>query len=173
MSSFVFEAVKNNDVKALKKALKKQVSAENLSGALRNASEKGQIKQIKYLLDAGANDAWAIAAAASFASVDAVRLLYERIGGNLNAALIGAAAHGRSETIRFLLTTPADALDEALADAALRGYSDVVVLLLEKGANPQAKVYGGQTAIELALMRGHQNVAEILEKDMAVVLQKS
>lgn len=159
--SLLFEAVKNNDLKALKQALKVPCSAEDLAGALRNASEKGQVKQVKCLLSAGACDEWAIAAAASFGSVETVKLLYKRIGGNLNAALIGAAAHGRLETTRFLLTTPADALDEALADATLRQYPEIVRLLLEKGADPFAKVYGGLTAAELALKTGNREIARL------------
>jgi len=159
--SLLFEAVKNNDLKTLKQALKESWPAEDLAGALRNASEKGRIKQVKCLLSAGAYDEWAIVAAASFASVETVKLLYKRIGGDLNAALIGAAAHGRLETIRFLLTTPADSLDEALADAVLRKYPEIVKLLLNKGANPFAKVYGGQTATELALRNGDREMIRL------------
>jgi len=158
---FLYEAVKNNDLKALKNVLKEPCSADELAGALRNASEKGQVKQVKCLLSAGARDDWAIVAAASFASIETVRLLYKRIGGNLNAALIGAAAHGRLETTRFLLTTPADSLNEALADAALRGYTEIVRLLLKKGANPFASVYDGQTAAEIALKRNDKELTDL------------
>ena len=56
--SLIFEAVRNNDFKALKKALKKNPSADSLAGALRNASEKDHIKQVKCLIDAGARDDW-------------------------------------------------------------------------------------------------------------------
>lgn len=163
--SLIFEAIKNNDLKALKKALKENPSADDLAGALRNASEKDYIKQVKCLLNAGARDDWAIVAASSFASIKTVRLLYDRIGGDLNAALIGAAAHGRLEATRFLLTMPVDVVDEALADAALRGYRDIVELLLEKGANPWAEVYGGHTAAELALSRGHDDISALFEKN--------
>lgn len=163
--SLLYEAVKNNDLKALKEALKSNPSADELAGALKNAAEKGQDKQVGCLLDAGVNDRWAIAAAASFAPVKTVRLIYKRIGGDLNAALIGASAHGRVETVRFLLTTSADSLNEALADAALRGFSEIVRMLLKKGANPCAPVYGNQTALELAVKYGHKDIVRMLKKE--------
>lgn len=162
--SVLFEAVKNNDLSGLKEILKESWTSDDLAGALRNAAEKGQNGQVKCLLSAGARDDWAIAAAASFAPVKTVRLLYKRCGGDLNAALIGAAAHGRTETIRFLLTTPADTLNEALADAAMRGHKDIVVLLLEKGADPFVEVYGGQTAADLAAKRGHTDIVALFER---------
>ncbi|MBO4519674.1 MAG: hypothetical protein J5787_00540 [Alphaproteobacteria bacterium] len=161
--SLLYEAVKNDDLRALKKALKEPCPADELAGALRNASEKGQIRQIKCLLSAGAHDDWAIAAAASFASVETVKLLYKRIGGDLNAALIGAAAHGRLETTRFLLTTPASTLNEALADAVLRKYHAIVGLLLEKGADPFAPVYGGQTAAGIAERKGDRELEALFD----------
>ena len=159
--SLLFEAVKNNDLKALKQALKEPCSADDLAGALRNASEKGQLKQVKCLLSAGARDEWAIAAAASFASPETVKLLYKRIGGDLNAALIGAAAHGQLETTRFLLTTSANSLNEALADAVLRKYHAIAKLLLEKGANPFAPVYGGQTAVSIAAKKEDKELIDL------------
>lgn len=160
--SLLFEAVKNNDLKALKRALKESCSPDDLAGALRNASELGRIKLVRYLLKAGAHDDWAIVAAASFASDVVVRLLYQNGGGNLNAALIGAAAHGQVKNVLFLLETPADSLNEALADAALRGYLETVRVLLNKGADPFAPVYGGQTAVDLALKRGHRKIADLI-----------
>lgn len=162
--SELYKAVRDNDLPALKLALTGKWPADELAGALRNAAEKGQVKQIEALLNAGARDDWAIAAAASFAPVETVRFLYEKAGGNLNAALIGAAAHGRTETTRFLLTLPVASLNEALADAALRGYRDIVLMLLEKGADPLAEVYGGQTAVELAAKRGYPEITALLER---------
>ena len=164
--SLLFEAVKNNDLKALKQALKEPCSADDLAGALRNASERGQAKQVKCLLSAGARDDWAIAAAASFASVETVKLLYKQVGGNLNAALIGAAAHGRLETTRFLLTTPANSLNEALADAVLRNYYAIAELLLEKGADPFAPVYGGQTAAGIAEKKRDENLTALFRSPL-------
>ena len=138
----VFEAVKNNDLKTLKEALKHDNSDEDLRGALRNAAELGLLPLVKCLVRAGVRDDWAVVAAASFASVKVVRYLCRCCGGNLNAALIGAAAHGRAENARFLLTAGAETFDEALADAVLRGYDDIAKLLLKRGADPFAPAAG-------------------------------
>lgn len=162
--SVLFKAVKDNNLNLLKQALAENPDADDLAGALRNAAETGRNELVECLLDAGARNDWAIVAAASFAQVETVRLLYGRGGGQLNAALIGAAAHGRTETVRFLLTTPADSLDEALADAALRGYLEIAALLLEKGADPRAAVYGDQTARDLALKNDRSEIIDLFRR---------
>lgn len=160
----VFEAVKNNDLKALKKALKHNNSDENLKGALRNAAELGFLPLVKCLAQAGVRDDWAVVSAASFASVKVVRYLCRRCGGNLNAALIGAAAHGRADNVRFLLAAGAETLDEALADAVLRGYDDIAELLLKRGADPFAPVYGGRTAAQMAAGRQDKALLSLFEQ---------
>ncbi|MBR1777564.1 MAG: ankyrin repeat domain-containing protein [Alphaproteobacteria bacterium] len=165
--SLLFEAIKNNDLRSLEKALKGACSSDDLAVALRNTSEQGQIKLVRRLLKAGARDEWAIVAAASFAPLGTVRLLYRRIGGNLNAALIGAAAHGRLETVRFLLTLPTETLNEALADAVLRGYSETAALLLKKGADPLAPVYNYQTAMEIAVKKERREIIDLMKKTIS------
>ena len=148
--SLLFEAVSNNDLKALKRALKEKNTSDELKGALKNAAEQGFLSLVKCLVHNGVRDDWAIVAAASFGSKTVVRFLYKECKGNLNAALIGAAAHGRLENVSFLLTTEADSLNEALADAVLRKQNKIVRLLLKKGADPFARVYGEQTAVQMA-----------------------
>lgn len=160
----VFEAVKNNDLKTLKEALKHDNSDEDLRGALRNAAELGLLPLVKCLVRAGVRDDWAVVTAASFASVKVVRYLCRCCGGNLNAALIGAAAHGRAENARFLLTAGAETFDEALADAVLRGYDDIAKLLLKRGADPFAPVYGGRTAAQMAAGRADKTLLSLFEQ---------
>lgn len=162
--SLVFEAVKNNDLKALKKALKRNNSDEELKGALRNAAELGLLPLVKCLVRAGVRDDWAVVSAASFASVKVVRYLCRFCGGNLNAALIGAAAHGRADNARYLSAAGAKTLDEALADAVLRGYDDIAELLLKRGADPFAPVYGGRTAAQMAAVRADKTLLSLFEQ---------
>lgn len=162
--SLIFEAVKNNDLPALKRALKHDNSVEDLKGALRNAAELGLLPLVKCLVRAGARDDWAVVSASSFASVRTVRYLCRRCGGDLNAALIGAAAHGRADNVRFLLSAGAKTLDEALADAVLRGYDDIAKLLLKRGADPFAPVYGGRTAVQMAAGRADKTLFSLFEQ---------
>lgn len=159
----VFEAVKNNDLDALKRAIP-GADAAVLNGALRNAAELGLLPLVECLVRGGARDGWAIVAAASFGTAATVRYLYEQIGGDVDAALIGAAAHGKEENVRFLLTTRARTRNEALADAVLRGYGEIAILLLDAGADPFAPVYGGQTAASIARKKGRDALAALFEK---------
>lgn len=159
----VFEAVKNNDLDALRRAIPDAKPAD-LAGALRNAAELGRLPLVECLVQGGARDDWAIVAAASFGTAATVRYLYERVGGDVDAALIGAAAHGKEESARFLLTTPARTRDEALADAVLRGYEKIATLLLDAGADPFAPVYGGRTAAAIAREKGRDGLAALFEK---------
>ena len=159
----VFEAVKNNDLDALRRAIPDAKPAD-LAGALRNAAELGRLPLVECLVQGGARDDWAIVAAASFGTAATVRYLYERVGGDVDAALIGAAAHGKEESARFLLTTPARTRDEALADAVLCGYEKIAVLLLDAGADPFAPVYGGRTAAAIAREKGRDGLAALFEK---------
>lgn len=160
--SGVFEAVKNNDLDALRSAVP-DANPADLAGALRNAAELGRLPLVDCLVQSGARDDWAIVAAASFGTVTTVRYLYEHVGGDVDAALIGAAAHGKEENTRFLLTTPARTRNEALADAVLRGYEKIAVLLLDAGADPFATVYGGRTAASIAREKGRDVVAALFE----------
>ena len=162
--SLIFKAVKDNDLKALKQALKECRSNEDLSGALRNAAELGRLDLVKCFVAAGVCDDWAVVSAASFASLKVVRFLCHRCAGNLDAALIGAAAHGRSENVRFLLKAGAKSLNEALADAVLRGYDDTAKILLKHGADPFTAVYGGRTAAQMAAERADKTMLSLFEK---------
>ncbi len=158
----VFEAVKNNDLDALRRAIP-DANPADLAGALRNAAELGRLPLVECLVQSGARDDWAVVAAASFGTAATVRYLYEHIGGDVDAALIGAAAHGKEESARFLLTTPARTRDEALADAVLRGYEKIAVLLLDAGADPFASVYGGRTAVSIAREKGRDGLVTLFE----------
>lgn len=162
--SQIFEAIRNNDLKALRLALKQNPAAEDLKGALVNAAERGYLPLIKCLVQAGARDDWAIVSAASFSSVKAVRYLYRYCGGNLDAALIGAAAHGRSDNVRFLSALGPKTFDEALADAVLRGYDDIAKVLLKCGADPFALVYCGRTAAQMAADRADKALLKLFEQ---------
>ncbi len=158
----VFQAVKNNDLKMLKKILKeKNTSAPDLKGALNNAAELGLLPLVKNFVRAGVKDDWAIVVASAFAPKKVVRYLYKNIGGDLDAALIAAAAHGRSDNVRFLLKTQATSLNEALLDAALKGYKDIVLLLMKKGANPYSAVFNTKTAFEIVSQKGRKDMLDL------------
>ncbi len=162
--SLLFEAIRNNDLTALRLALKRNTDAEDLKGALVNAAERGFLPLIKCLVQAGVRDDWAIVSAASFSSVKVVRYLYHYCGGNLDAALIGAAAHGRLDNVRFLSALEPKTLDEALADAVLRGYDDIAKVLLKCGGDPFTPVYGGRTAAQMAADRADKALLALFEQ---------
>lgn len=61
--------------------------------------------------------------------------------------------------------TPQELLDDQLVSAAAKGKVAWVRLLLEHGANPDGRghpIFGGRTARELAVVRGHAEVARLL-----------
>ena len=83
--------------------------------------------------------------------------------------LQSAVAGRRLEIARFLLERGADAKarqeegSTALHAAAFDGNADLVRLLLDHGADPMARqTADGKTPLDLAVERGHADVAEIL-----------
>jgi hypothetical protein len=50
-----------------------------------------------------------------------------------------------------------------LQGAAQAGDREIVELLLAHGADPNARADNNQAALDLALLKGHQDIAELLE----------
>jgi ankyrin repeat protein len=97
--------------------------------------------------------------------------------------LYGAVLSGQKEIVELLLQRGAEVergrrrvlegplLDRRriwwttpLHEAAFRGDLDLALLLLKHGADPQARSYSGATPYHLALMNGHEKLAEELLK---------
>jgi len=79
-------------------------------------------------------------------------------------ALSVAAASGDTETTKILLTKPfvQRSKDIALMRAADGGRLEVAKLLLQNGADPNATLSDGRTAIQLAAARGHEALISLL-----------
>jgi len=177
----LFQAVRNNDLAALRTAIAVQadLNVRDRRGAtpLVQAASFGSAEAMKLLLDAGADvnarsgfGATALVRAAG--DPEKTRLLVAR-GAEVNVRtqqgrtpLIVAASHdGAVETVRLLLDKGADlrAADNlgwtALEAAAYAGDADTVRLLLQRGADPDRADKSGSTALMSAAASG--NVAMI------------
>jgi ankyrin repeat protein len=115
--------------------------------------------------------------ASFFGHGEVVALLLERgapvnavsRNAQVNTALNAAAAAGRTEIALLLLKSGADpAFRQAggftpLHAAAFRGDNVMLRALLDSGADQAAKTDAQQTALDLALAKGHQATVAILE----------
>lgn len=150
---------------------------------LTKAAGKGDLKQVKALLDAGADgdahDADSgvgpIHEAAEKGHLDVAKLLIER-GAKLNACrgfvaatpLKQAAGAGKAEMVKLLLESGADPNAPSghfspLGSAAFNGHIEVVKILLDAGADiDYAGNVQGRTAVMWAAERGHNDVVELL-----------
>ena len=146
---------------------------------LHEAARKGDVEEVKRLLDNGA-DVWAQDMGttalywAAFDHVEVVKVLLEH-GANVWAkgtdgwtALHNAAFRGRGDIVTVLLEHGADvgARDEdgktALFYAAQNGNVDVVKVLVEHGADVEAKDKDGWTALHRAAWKGRGAVVKVL-----------
>jgi hypothetical protein len=89
--------------------------------------------------------------------------------------LMQAVAAERVEIASLLIDAGADVEDDSnlalglpLQLAAFKGNVEIVKLLIARGANPYAMGCLGQTAQEIAVTEGHEDVIEFLEKVLLV-----
>ena len=149
--------------------------------ALIEAVAKNDVKQVKLLLDKGADvntknkDGVTVLMMASVeGQVDVVKLLLDK-GADVNAknkdgvtALVVAIARGNVDAMRLILDKGADVnaknKDGAtpLVVAIVQGNVDAVRLLLEKGAEINAKYEGGATVLMIAAGVGQVEVVKLL-----------
>jgi ankyrin repeat protein len=119
--------------------------------ALIDASAKGDLAQVRKLLDGGIG-------------VNAKRM------GEGTTPLIAACNKSRYDVVKFLLDRGADVNSAnrngwtPLMGAASAGNKNLVGLLIDRGADVKAKHAYGWTALKLAGSKGHQEVVELLEK---------
>ncbi|VDD88622.1 unnamed protein product [Enterobius vermicularis] len=151
---------------------------ENL---LYEASEKGDIKTVKYLLKNGVDvdkvfelGKTALYIASEYGNTKVVKCLVE-YGANVNVkALSGltplwaASKNGHVEVVRYLVKNKADANIKGISGetplrvASENGYVEVVKCLLENGANINGKNRLGETPIIAAARKGHIKVVKYL-----------
>jgi hypothetical protein len=137
------------------------------------AASRGNVVEVKRLLDAGADpcawDSCALRWAAEYGNAEVVRMLLDA-GADPRAedslALRWAAQYGHADILRMLLGAGADprAKDSyALRFAAENGHAEVVRMLLDAGADPRAK---DSEALRWAAEKGHAEVVRMLEVAM-------
>jgi ankyrin repeat protein len=180
----LFQAVRNNDLAALRAAVADKAHLETRGPRevtpLMHAAAFGSLQSMKILLDAGADpnakDAFG-ATALVWAAGDAAKakLLVER-GADVNAQtsqgrtpLMVAAAHdGNSRTVRMLLDKGADlkAADgmgnTAMLTAAAANDLETVKLLLARGASADETNKGGYTPLMNVAMNGNTAMIRLL-----------
>ena len=149
-------------------------------------ASKGDIAEVKRLLDSGANpntvknNNWpALMYAASNGNAEIVKMLLSA-GANPNAenyfgwiSLVNAAFYGHAEVAKMLLAAGANpnvatnderkAGKTVLMFAAEEGYDEVVKILLSAGANPNATANDGDTALDVAKEYGYSETIAVLQ----------
>jgi hypothetical protein len=116
----------------------------DLDGALRAASEKGDLDAVLSLLARGADP--------------------DKPGDEGRNAVINAAWRGRGRIIQLLLDRgvgtelPDDSGRTPLVWASINGHEDIVARLVESGANPNQTDRDGSTALIRAAWNGHTDV---------------
>ncbi len=131
------------------------------------------------LIGSRSHDGWTPLHLAAFFGHEAVTRELLARGADVNArsinpmqntALHAAVAGGSAAVVRALLEAGADVNARqhggwtALQGAAQSGNADMVRLLIDAGADVRARADNNQTAMDLALTKGHQAVADILDK---------
>ena len=148
-----------------------------LNKALQEACENGNLNQVKYLVEHGAditvNNNEAIQWAAKKGYLDVVKYLVEHgadVITNNNQALRWAAQAGHLDIVKYLVD---DLLFDGVDITADNNYSiiwasegghlDVVKYLVEHGADVTAK---NNEALQLAVQEGHLDVVKYLKQQM-------
>lgn len=172
----LFDAVRNNDLKALKAGLPAGANAKNAKSVplIMQAAAFGSIESLRMIVDAGADvnaknsfDATALLWAAGDPAK--ARLLVEH-GANVNVAskqgrtplMIAAANPSGADTVKLLLDKGANlnAKDSfgvtALFDAASSGNTEGARLLIEKGADANGADMASRSP--LAMAAGNSNL---------------
>jgi ankyrin repeat protein len=150
--------------------------------ALFVAAGFGHADCVRLLVDGGANKeakiidgSAALIYAAGKGLTDCVRLLLDS-GADKEAPakggctpLISASGEGHTDCVRLLMdrgankeaTNDAEGLT-ALLTATVQGHAGCVQVLLDGGVNKEIKTKRGHTALEMALMKGHVDVARLI-----------
>ncbi len=149
-------AVADEDTEKLKSLIK---NGEDLNAiykswsAVNQAAQDDQFEMLKLLVEAGADISIRttghspLSSAIRYAHNDIARYLLE---------------HGANVDVRYYkdLQTP-------LIRAAKEGYTESAVLLLEFGADPLARNFNGDSAIDWARHKGHQDIVTLMEAELA------
>lgn len=150
----LWDAARSGDQNTLNTLLDKgaDINAPNASGytPLILAAYRGQVETVQFLLDKGADACLG--------------------DGRGNTALMGAIFQGDEAVTKVLLTVcPVEQVNNMgqtpLMYAALFGRTAIAQLLLDKGADPNTRDLGGNTAVSLAMSQGNAAMAALLEPD--------
>lgn len=182
-TSRVFDVAAAGDEKAMQLLLDKgaDITAEDQhkKTALHVAASKGHVALARMLLENGANvDATddfgqtPICKAAFDGHIEVVRLLIEH-KANLEPPLFDAISprmgRGKVEIVQLLLDNGADVsakkkwiLDTPLHTAVRQGSTQVIKLLLEYGAVVGPQNEDGQTALDISIAYGDEDVSNLL-----------
>ena len=136
---------------------------------LRQASEKGQLEVVKYLVEIGVDiDNDALVRASQNGHLAVVKYLVEQ-GADIHAdddvALLWASEEGHLDVVKYLVDQGADIHadnNRALRGAVFTGHLDIVKYLVEYLVEKEGRVDNIGNLIQISINRGHSNVTDYL-----------
>ena len=190
----LIKIVQKGDITELKSALSSlkaninEVDKWDMT-AIMYAVKSGRKDIVKLLVDNGADphiitwdDQTALREAVKEGHKDIIKLLLavdsEFRKHSIDCALIEAAQKGHEDIVELLLDNGANPSSEAccnapncvptdttpLIEAAREGHQKIVKLLLDKGANHNIEDVYGNTALQIAKLKGHQEIVQLIDK---------
>jgi parallel beta-helix repeat protein len=157
-------------------------ATEEINKELWQAAEDGYTDRVKALIAKGAdlyvkdkNGQTVLMCAASWGHTETVQALLDA-GADVNAeadngvtALMGASLAGHTETVKALLAGGADINAKALGSTPLMsavklGRVETVKAMVAAGADVNAVGADGRTALMIAKVEGHTEIAKLLKK---------
>lgn len=152
----LFDAIEHGDLRTLRKMMRSGISLEQIDedtgvAPLALAAECGRLEMVRILLRAGVDPDW----------------------GGATTPLEAAALEGHVDVASVLIGARAD-VNRPVADgftplitAASTGNLEMVRTLLAAGADPRVIDDEGQSALEVATKKKHEEIVEILSHHLA------
>ena len=148
------KAINIGDLQLVKSAVKQ--GARNINSSMWEASKKGYLDIVKYLVDYGAEEL--NQGMAEGGHLDIINFLISRGANDFNEAMATAAIGGHIEIVKMMIEMGADNFTDALIEASKNGHTEIVKIMLDNAAGN----YDFFLALEKAASKGHIDIVRLL-----------